>query len=127
MAVNENNQVIGYYTLSSNSLSREEVPEKWQKKIPQSYNVPIILLGRLARDITQKGSGLGKLLLIDALYKCYKVSTESLGVMAVVVDPISQKAIAFYKKFGFIKLDSGKMFLPMNQIKKMVEVTKEQL
>ena len=37
--------------------------------------------------------------------------------MAVIVDPIDQEAIRFYKKYGFILLpDSGKMFLLMKTI-----------
>jgi hypothetical protein len=40
--------------------------------------------------------------------------------MAVVVDPISQHAIDFYTKYGFIMLpDSGKMFIPMKTIEKL--------
>lgn len=34
--------------------------------------------------------------------------------MAVVVDPINEKAVKFYAKYGFEQLpDSKKMFLPM--------------
>jgi hypothetical protein len=40
--------------------------------------------------------------------------------MAVVVDPIDEEAVSFYKKYGFIELPgSGKMFLPMNTIAKV--------
>ena len=121
VAVDNNRDVIGYYTLTSESLGRELIPEKYLKQVPKNYNAPVILLGRLARDITAKGKGLGEYLLLDALFRSYKLSKESIGAMAVVVDPINDKAIEFYEKYGFIKLpDSEKMFLPMKTIEKLI-------
>jgi predicted GNAT family N-acyltransferase len=121
VATDSKNNVIGFYTLSSESLGRDLVPTKYKKKIPQNYNVPVILLGRLARDITAKGTGLGEHLLMDALFRAFRISEQSIGAMAIVVDPINEYAEAFYSKYGFIQLpDSGKMFLPMNVIKQIV-------
>jgi len=121
VAIDDAQNVIGYYTLSSESLGRESIPEKHLKQVPQNFNAPVILLGRLARDITTKGTGLGEYLLIDALFRSYKLSKESIGAMAVVVDPISDKAIDFYIKYGFEQLpDSEKMFLPMKVIEQII-------
>lgn len=121
VAVDPQEKIIGYYTLTTESLGRGEIPEKYRKKVPQNYNVPVILLGRLARDLSQKGEGLGEHLLIDALFRSYNLSKSSIGAMAVVVDPINQKATDFYSWYGFIQLpDSGKMFLPMNVIEKLI-------
>jgi predicted GNAT family N-acyltransferase len=110
-----NNIVKGYYTLSSTSIKRETLPEQIIKKLPPTYyNLPATLLGRLAVDNTFKGQKIGALLLIDALKKCYESSLTSIGSMCVIVDPIDDNAIQFYKKFGFVLLpDSGKMFIPM--------------
>jgi|GEM_PF-6233465 len=36
--------------------------------------------------------------------------------MAVIVDPLDADAEAFYSKYDFIKLDSGKMFLTMQTV-----------
>ncbi len=42
--------------------------------------------------------------------------------LAVVVDPINEEAILFYRKYGFIQPpDSGKMFLPMKTISKLFD------
>ena len=118
--VNSSNEVIGYYTLTSESLGRESIPSEFQKKVPRNYNAPVILLGRLARDLSQKGTQIGEHLLLDALHRSYIISSENLGAMAVVVDPLSQHAIDFYAKYGFILLpDSGKMFIPMKTIEKL--------
>jgi hypothetical protein len=93
---NEQN-VIGYYTLTSESLGRELIPEKYLKQVPKNYNAPVILLGRLTRDITTKGTGLGEHLLLDALFRSYKLSNESIGAMAVVVIRSMKKSSYFIK------------------------------
>ena len=119
--VNDVNRILGYYTLTTESLGREAIPEKYQKKIPKNYNAPVVLLGRLARDISAKGQNIGEELLLDALFRSYRLSQKSIGAMAVVVDPIHEKAAQFYEKYGFIRLPvSEKMFLPMNTISKMI-------
>ena len=41
--------------------------------------------------------------------------------MAVVVDPINEYAVEFYRKYGFEQLpDSEKMFLPMSVIEQLI-------
>lgn len=121
VALDVENNVKGYYTLSSQSLGRELIPGKYLKKVPENYNAPVILLGRLARDQTEKGKGLGEHLLLDALFRAFTISEKSIGAMAVVVDPINDYAVKFYEKYGFEQLpDSGKMFLSMNTVKQII-------
>ncbi len=121
VAADDNDHVVGYYTLTSESLGRDLIPEKYLKKVPTNYNAPVILLGRLARDLRQKGTGLGEYLLLDALFRAFTLSEDSIGAMAVVVDPINQYAVKFYEKYGFEQLpDSEKMFLPMHTIKQLI-------
>ena len=110
----DDNNVKGYYTLSSAVISRDLLPEGIRKKLPPAYNdLPTTLLGRLAVDSNYQGQKLGEFLLMDALKRSLAVSHE-VGSMAVIVDPIDEGAVNFYKKFDFTFLpDSGKMFLPM--------------
>jgi GNAT superfamily N-acetyltransferase len=107
--------IKGYYTLSADSVDRTLIPENLQKKLPYK-NLPVTLLGRLARDTNYKGQGLGELLLADALRRAYQASA-SIGACAVVTDPINDKARVFYEGFGFISLENGRMFIPMETIK----------
>lgn len=118
----ETKKISGYYTLSSNSISQDLIPDSFRKKLPKSYiSLPTILLGRLAIDKSFQGQGLGKILLIDSLKRCLDTS-DSIGAFAVIVNPLDQEAEMFYIKYGFIKLpDSGKMFLPMKTIKELFE------
>jgi GNAT superfamily N-acetyltransferase len=116
----ESDCIAGYYTLSSNSISNDLIPDTFRNKLPKSYiSVPTILLGRLAVDKTYQGKGMGKTLLIEALKRCNDIA-DSIGAFAVIVDPLDKAAERFYEKYGFIKLpDSGKMFLPMKTIKQL--------
>ena len=91
-----------------------------QKKLPKSYNViPTTLLGRLAIDKIYQGQGLGKILLIDALKRCFEIAQE-IGSFAVVVDPIDKEAEKFVEKYDFIRLpDSKKMFLATKTLQEL--------
>lgn len=111
----EENTIKGYYTLSADSVDRTLIPEHLQKKLPYK-NLPVTLLGRLARDSHYTGQGIGELLLADALMRAY-LASSAVGAWAVVTDPINEKAKAFYESFGFVSLESGRMFIPMETIK----------
>ncbi|NBU81387.1 MAG: GNAT family N-acetyltransferase [Flavobacteriaceae bacterium] len=112
-----NDNVKGYYTLSNASIDKELIPDNIKDKLPKSYNdIPVTLLGRLARDKNSKGERLGETLLLDALKRSYDTSI-TIGSMAVIVDPIDEDAKNFYLKYGFIELpNSKKMFMSMKTI-----------
>lgn len=116
----ESNIIKGYYTLSSSSINRDELPEAIVKILPPSYeNLPVTLLGRLARSVNNKGEGIGELLLLDALKRSFD-TTKTVASMAVVVDPIDEAAVKFYAKYGFIYLPtSSKMFITMKAVAKL--------
>lgn len=118
--VDEQNVVKGYFTLSANSIRRQDLTEELIKKLPPSYSdLPVILLGRIAIDKSIQGNGFGENLLLHALKKCLDLSNQ-LGILAVVVDPIDSKAISFYKSYSFIELPtSDKMFLSMKTIEQL--------
>ena len=104
--------------MANSSIPLHLVPAELQIKLPKSYvSIPATLLGRLAIDLRYQGKGIGKLLLMDALYRSYENSNH-MGSFAVVVDPLDLEAENFYLRYGFIKLpDSGKMFLAMKTLK----------
>lgn len=114
---NDEEEVIGYYTLSTESIPLEDAPPEFRKKIKYQY-VPVILLGRLAIDKNHFGKGFGKLLLVNSLKRSLDVATNHVGAVAVIVDPIDEEAQEYYLKYGFTLLqDSGRMFMSMKTIR----------
>lgn len=107
--------IKGYYTLSADNVARDLIPQDLKAKLPYRY-LPVILLGRLARDVNYKGTGLGGILLADALSRAC-VASATVGAWAVVTDPINEIARKFYSSFGFIALESGRMFITMETIR----------
>ena len=109
--------IVGYYTLSASGIYLEDLPDEIVKKLPAYPMVPVTLLGRLAVDQRYRGQGVGEFLLIDALQRAFKQSSQ-IAAMAVVVDAIDEKAAGFYRHFEFIDFPDkpGKLFLPMKTI-----------
>jgi ribosomal protein S18 acetylase RimI-like enzyme len=108
-------EVLGYYTLSSESVLVAELPpmpKPEQKRLPPYSRLGAWLLGRLAVSASRHGQGLGGLLLADALRRCLR---SEIPAVFVVVDPKDTAAVAFYEKFGFRPLTATRMFLPMHE------------
>lgn len=59
--------VIGFYSLSSFTLSLTDLPDETARKLPRYDAIPAALIGRLARDVRVRGRGIGELLLADAI------------------------------------------------------------
>ncbi len=106
--------ILGYYTLSQYSVQFDQIPVEISRKFPKYPAVPATLLGRLARDLSTRGQGMGELLLVDALYRSLEMS-KRVASAAIVTDAKDQKARDFYKKYGFIELPktTRRLFLPM--------------
>ena len=96
----ENDQVIGYYTLSMTSIDLGELPNAIAKKLPKYPLIGVTLIGRLAVDYNYQGMGWGKLFLMDALYKSLQASKQ-VASFAVIVDAIDEQAVKFYQRFDF--------------------------
>jgi len=104
--------VAGYYTLSGLSLEFDGFPPEFAKKLPK-HPLPAALLGRLAVAQSFQGMELGKSLLLNALRRTQRVSGH-IGLLALVVDAIDNKAATFYQKFGFLPMGkSGRWFFPL--------------
>lgn len=114
---NDRKAIGGYYTLSASGIYLEDLPDEIVKKLPAYPMVPVTLLGRLAVDHRYRGQGLGEFLLMDALQRTFKQSSQ-IAAMAIVVDAIDDKAVGFYQHFGFIHFPDkpGRLFLPMKTI-----------
>jgi GNAT superfamily N-acetyltransferase len=114
------NAVLGYYTLSALSVDVGAWPEDVAKKLPKYPLVPVTLLGRLAVDTRVRGKGAGEHLLMDALRRALQASSE-VASAAVVVDAKDDRAVSFYRRYGFVSFadQPHKLFLPMAVIDRL--------
>ncbi|MDZ7784052.1 MAG: GNAT family N-acetyltransferase [Halioglobus sp.] len=106
-------KILGYYTLSSLSIELDLLPDAHARKLPR-HPVPAALIGRLAVAQDSRGSGVGRMLLTDAVKRALSVSNE-IAIYAMVVDAIDEQAEGFYQRFGFVPLSAKtrRLFLPL--------------
>lgn len=110
-------RVVAYYSLSAGAVRKEESPLRVAKGLAQ-HPIGVILLARLAVDLGERGAGLGKALLADALSRALDAS-DAIGARAVLVHAIDDQAAAFYRKFGFepSPLDPKQLMLLMKDLR----------
>lgn len=110
-------RMAGYYTLAAGSVSRNEVPPRVAQGLGQ-YPVPITLLARLAVDLSEKGKGLGRGLLKDAVLRALQAS-EIVGSRAIVTHAKDEAAKAFYQKFNFVSspINEFHLYLLMKDVR----------
>lgn len=100
VAVDDELGVVGFYSLSTYTLAIEDLPEELARKLPRYDAIPAALIGRLAREERARGRGVGELLLADAVRRIVGVG-DTVAVFAIVVDAKDERAVEFYRAFGF--------------------------
>ncbi len=120
VAVDNDNKVLGYFSLSTSSIEFKDFPEAFAKHLPH-YPIPAALIAKLAVDSNIDGQGLGARLLIEALQNILAVS-EEMAIKVVLVDAIDEEAKNYYLRFGFIELPGNelKLFLPIETISQLL-------
>jgi GNAT superfamily N-acetyltransferase len=98
-AIRVGHRVIGYYTLAAGAVAHANAPGRIRRNMPEP--VPVMVLGRLAVDKAFHGQGVGTGLLRDAILRI-ALAAEVVGIRAILVHAISERAKAFYEKYGFV-------------------------
>jgi len=112
--------VLGYFSLATSSVPRERFPKKYVRGLPP-YDLPLILLARLAVDKRFAGRGLGHALLSEALKITLRVADE-VGCRCIITDAYRDK-VAWYARYGFIPIEGSakngpqRMFLDVRTIR----------
>jgi GNAT superfamily N-acetyltransferase len=112
------NRIVAYYSLAYGSVAQADAPPTLIKGIGK-YPVPVMVLARLAVDLGEKGQGLGKALLKDAVLRTLQAA-EIAGLKAIFVQAKDGAAKHFYEKHGFIPLpqDPMHLFFPLDALRK---------
>lgn len=109
----EGTKIVGYYCISAGSVERTHLPSNVRKHgLPNP--IPVSIIGRLARDISYKGRGLGSDLLSDAV-KRILLASETIGVRGIIVHALDADSTQFYLNAGFFRCSIGErtFFLPI--------------
>ena len=113
--------VLGYYTLSSDAVGAWDLPDltpPQRKKLGPYPKLGAYLLGRLAVDKARHGSGFGTMLLFDAINRCANVEIRA---PLMVLDAKDELAEAFYRRFGFEQLVSGRLYAPVYALQERLQ------
>jgi len=96
--------VLGYFTLATSSVPRNAFPKKYVRGLP-AYDLPLILLARLAVDRRFSGKGLGSALLSEAFKVAMRVADE-VGCRGIIAD-VYRERIDWYARYGFVALEGS--------------------
>jgi GNAT superfamily N-acetyltransferase len=92
-------RVLGYYSLAAGAVTHDEATERVKKGLAR-HPIPVILLARLAVDVSIHGKGVGSALLKDALMRTAQAA-DTIGARALLVHAKDESAKAFYQHFTF--------------------------
>lgn len=120
VAVDEDDQLLGFTTISNDLISKESLTSSKRKRLSLSHDtytrIPATLIGRLGVSIEHQRKGVGELLVVFALSVPLE-SSKSIASTAVVLDPLSDEESRWYQeKFDFVPLKNDRrLFLPINK------------
>jgi ribosomal protein S18 acetylase RimI-like enzyme len=109
----DNSGIAGFYSLSMFTLALDSIPDELARKLPRYDAIPAALIGRLARHTRTAGTGIGDVLLANAIVRVLGAA-ESVAAYAIVVDAKDQRGREFYQSHGFMTLPlrPNRLFLP---------------
>jgi ribosomal protein S18 acetylase RimI-like enzyme len=92
--------VAGYYALAAGAVMPREATARLVRGMAANQPVPVVLLGRLAVDVRHQGQHVGRSLLLDAMTRVVQAG-ETIGIRALLVHTVDERARAWYVQFGF--------------------------
>jgi GNAT superfamily N-acetyltransferase len=98
VVTDEGGRVCGYYAMAAGAVSHQLATSRVRRNMPDP--VPVMVLARLAVDRRAQGNYLGASLLQDAVSRAVAVS-QNVGVRALLVHALHERARQFYEHFGF--------------------------
>lgn len=91
-------RVVAYYALASGAVTSQDATGRFRRNMPDP--IPVVVLGRLAVDLTLHGKGFGRALVRDAGLRVIQAAS-AIGIRGMTVHALTDDAKAFYEKVGF--------------------------
>ena len=92
-------------SLSSKSIQLTDIPHELSRRLPRYPHLPATLLDRLTTDLSARGVGLARFLLIDAMVRAVK---SEIAPAAFIVDAKDEAAVRFYERESFLRLPESR-------------------
>jgi GNAT superfamily N-acetyltransferase len=110
--------VVAYYSLAVGGVEHDDAPERLGKGLAR-HPIPVMILARLAVTKAEKGKGIGKGLLKDALQRTAQAA-DIAGIRAIIVHAKDDDARAFYLRFDFdlSPTDPNHLFLLLKDVRR---------
>lgn len=115
-------RVRGYYALATGGVEELNAPDRVKKGVAR-HPIPVVLLSRLAVDVSMQGRGLGRALLRDALVRV-SAAADEIGVRALLIHTKDDSAREFYMKqaeFEPSPTDELHLFLLMKDLRQSLK------
>ena len=126
-------RILGCHAINLGMMNVDELEHR-SRGAPDHGEIPVLFLGQIAVDGKEQNRRLGGLLMHHVFEKANIIS-ELAGCHAIILDVISDggkvefgRRSAWHKSFGFTPFPSNpsRMFLPMKQVRAVVQATREQ-
>ncbi len=98
VVTDQDSRVYGYYAIAAGAVSHQMATSRVRRTMPDP--VPVMVLARLAVEQRAQGIQLGASLLQDAVNRAVVVS-QHVGVRALLVHALHDRAKEFYEHYGF--------------------------
>jgi predicted N-acetyltransferase YhbS len=98
--------IAGYYSIAAGSVDHDSVTGRLRRNMPRP--IPAVVLGRLAVDERYQGHGLGSSLVRDAVVRSVAAAAQ-IGIRAMLVHALNEKAAEFYERLGFTRFPSDSL------------------
>lgn len=110
------NDVVGYYSLAVGSVSHALAPGRIRRNMPDP--IPVMLLARLAVDISLQKQGIGRALLRDAILRTEQAAHIA-GIRCILVHALNDRARRFYTGCGFMHspFNEFTLMLPLSAVR----------
>lgn len=116
LALARDDAVVGYVSLTTGSVARDEAPRRFPRGMP-AHPLPTIPIARLAVARSHQRRRVGSRLLAEALRMAVGAS-DAVAARLVVVDAIDVAAADFYRRWGFVDLPEH----PLRLYRKVSEI-----
>lgn len=103
-------RVLGFYALAAGAVTHQDATGSVRRNMPEP--VPVLVLARLAVDVSAQGVKIGAALLQDAVRRSAMVAQHT-GVRALLVHALNDSAKKFYAYYGFSASPTHAMTLMM--------------